>query len=152
MWGAGGISKLGELLLALEDNTVYEQKCEDFRSLQEIFWKVPFFAMTITGALGFVVLSTGGDVGLKRLLLFFVTICNIAFIFIAWRLRSGVMEPMLKQISDLENRSRPAPSYTVLWFFTALFGLVAVVALWLALFGANELFVPSAAIDKTAQG
>ncbi|MEL6654335.1 MAG: hypothetical protein AAFQ87_26395, partial [Bacteroidota bacterium] len=85
---------------------IYDQWCEDFRSLQTVFWRVPFFAMTITGGVGAAVVAFDGAIEIKRILLFFIGACNVILILIAWRVRD-IMEGLLVKIFLYEGLEKP---------------------------------------------
>jgi hypothetical protein len=104
---------------------IYEQWCEDFRALQTVFWRVPFFAMTITGGLGAAVIAFDGATEIKRLLLVFAGICDFVLILIGWRIRQ-IMEVLLKKIYDYEGKKKPKTGFFVLKCFSALFAGVGV--------------------------
>jgi len=122
-----------------KDLAIFGQWCEDFRALQGVFWRVPFFAMTITGGLGAAILAFDGPTELKRFILFFVAICNVSLIFIAWRIR-GTMEALLIKIHKFEGLKKPLSSFFVLRVFTFLFLMVALAAALGSIFGDNSWF------------
>ena len=122
-----------------KDLAIFGQWCEDFRALQSVFWRVPFFAMTITGGLGAAILAFDGPTELKRFILFFVAICNVSLIFIAWRIR-GTMETLLIKIHKFEGLEKPPSGFFVLKVFTFLFLMVAIAAAFGSVFGNNSWF------------
>lgn len=122
---------------------MYTQWCEDFRALQTVFWRVPFFAMTITGGLGAAVLAFDGAPEIKRLLLVFSGICNFVLILIAWRVRT-IMETLLKKVYRYEGKEKPKTGFFVLKCFSALFAIVGIILIFAA------AFFPTAWLSKEA--
>ena len=104
---------------------VYEQWCEDFRAINAIFWRVPFIAITITGGILFAIGTFPITTNVQIVLLFFLGLSNLCFIIVIWRLRTGVMQPILNRINKFENRNDTSSSKTILIVFTILFGLTA---------------------------
>lgn len=104
----------------------YEQWCQDFRDINQIFWRVPFIAMTLTGGVVFAVGTFDFAPSWQSAILYFLAICNICFIIIIWRLRMGVMEPMLERIHHYEGRQKQRTSYVVMIAFTVLFAAIAI--------------------------
>jgi hypothetical protein len=115
------------------DSLIYEQSCEDFRSINEIFWRVPFIAMTLTGGIAAGVGTIRFSPQVQSALLFFLCLCNISFVVIILRLRLGVMEMLLKRIYEYEGRKKPRTSYAVVTVFTLLFSVSGAFALYGAL-------------------
>lgn len=130
---------------------IFNQWCEDFRALQNVFWRVPFFAMTITGGLGAAILAFDGPIEVKRYLLFFVAVCNISFIFIAWRVRQ-VMEALLIKIFAFEGKSKPKSHFFVLTFFCVLFLLVSAFSAYTSIWAEDTWFAkPQTVQSDSAQ-
>lgn len=125
------------------EEIIFTQWCEDFRALQNVFWKVPFFAMTITGGLGAAILAFDGATDIKRYLLIFVALCNISFMFMGWRIRK-TMEVLLIKILKFEGIEKPDSGFFVLKLFTALYTLVALASAWVA------FFAPDSWLEKPA--
>lgn len=120
--------------------TIYNQWCEDYRALQNVFWRVPFFAMTITGGLGAAILAFDGPIDVKRYLLFFIAVCNTSFIFIAWRVRR-VMETLLIKIFAFEGITKPESKFFVLRFFILLFGVVSFFSIYTSIWAEDSWFI-----------
>jgi hypothetical protein len=123
---------------------IYEQWCEDFRNINNIFWRVPFIAMTLTGGIVFGIGTIHFSPVVQTALLLFLALCNLCFIVIVWRLRVGVMEPMLRNIYRYEGRTKPPISYGVVITFTVLFGITTFGAGYGAV-NRDLLFSPDAA-------
>jgi hypothetical protein len=88
-------------------DVLYEQWCEDFRSINDIFWRLPTIAMTVTGGVAVAIGSLQlTDFTVKSLLLF-GSLCNVFLIFAAWRLRRGVMSELLSKIHAAESDLAP---------------------------------------------
>lgn len=102
---------------------VYKQHCEDFRDLNRVFWRVPFVAMSLTGGIVVAVATLHFSAPWQSALLYFLALCNVAFIVIIWRVRAGVMQRLLLRIYAFEGRPPPKTSYHVMITFTALFGV-----------------------------
>ena len=79
------------------DKTVYVQNCEDFRSLNNIMWRVPILVMSLTGGLLVAVATFELSDPARQGILVFAGLINLAFIVVLYRLRY-VMDRILKQI------------------------------------------------------
>jgi hypothetical protein len=110
----------------------YEQACEDFRSLNKIFWQIPILAMTLNGSVGFALGSIKVSSSLQYALLLFVFICDLCFMYMLWRLRAQVMEDLLVHIRALEGRKQRRKSLRVLYVFLIVFGIAAGYAFYVA--------------------
>lgn len=130
----------GVLLMAENDEKeqlIFTQWCEDFRALQSVFWRIPFFAMTITGGLGAAILAFDGAPDIKRYLLVFIALCNVSFMFMGWRVRK-TMETLLVKILQFEGIDKPVSGFLVLKLFTALYVLVVLSCTGVAFFAPNN--------------
>ena len=131
-------------------NLIFTQWCEDFRALQNVFWQVPFFAMTITGGLGAAIFAFEGTPDLKRYLLVFIALCNISFILIGWRVRMN-METVLIKILRFEGIDKPKSNFIVLKSFIALYTIVAICTTFAAAFAPDAwLEKPQEAVTSAA--
>ncbi|QFT78875.1 hypothetical protein [Erythrobacter sp. THAF29] len=120
---------------------IFNQWCEDFRSLQTVFWRVPFFAITITGGIGAAVIAFDGAVEIKRLLLAFAGLSNFVLIAIAWRVRQ-IMERLLIKTFAFEGLDKPKTGFFVLKCFSALFFIIGALLIYASLFFTGEMLSP----------
>jgi hypothetical protein len=77
---------------------VFEQDCQEFRSLNGFLWQIPMLVSTLTGGLWFGVTKVDSDDFIKAALFLLAAAVNGAFIIVLWRLRHGVMEGLLDRI------------------------------------------------------
>ncbi len=126
---------------------VYQQSYEEFRSLNRIMWQVPVLVMTFSGGLWFGIESA--DVGpfASVLLYGLVALGNAKFIGVLWRLRKGVMDPILDIIYAFEGRTREAGKYTVIRAFSWLMGTAAVASVVFAILNLVEAALSYAVLD-----
>lgn len=94
------------------DKTIYEQNCEDFRSLNDIMWKVPLLVMSLTGGLGVAVATFDLADSARCALLIFIGSINVAFILVLYRLRF-VMDKLLKRIHEFQGTEHKYGYYVV---------------------------------------
>lgn len=80
-----------------KEEFVYNQNCQDFRSLNEIMWRVPILAMSLTGGLGIAIATFDLSNPARQALLVFAGLGNVIFILVLFRLRS-VMDRLLMNI------------------------------------------------------
>jgi len=69
------------------DKLVYEQNCEQFRSLNQMMWQVPVIAMTLTGGLWFGAAKIGDMPGFQYLLLLLAVLSNVGLTIVLTRVR-----------------------------------------------------------------
>jgi hypothetical protein len=100
--------------------TIFEQDCEEFRSLNGFLWQIPVIVSTLTGGLWFGVTKIGDDSIVKPAMFFLAGMVNLTFIVVLWRLRKGVMESLLDRIHEYQGRPRSGGRYTMIRMFTAL--------------------------------
>ncbi|KHA62668.1 hypothetical protein NI18_21505 [Sphingomonas sp. Ant20] len=81
----------------IEPKVIYEQLCNDFRSLNGFLWQTPLIIMTLTGGLWFAVASFDMSEMARSRLLLFATLANIIMIIALFRLRY-VMQRIQNQI------------------------------------------------------
>lgn len=82
---------------------IYIQICEDFRSLNNILWKTPMLAITITGGLWFAVAKFEVSSQAKAIALYFTSFLDVVFIIIIWRLRV-LLGKILKRKLEFEEQ------------------------------------------------
>ncbi|TIV49441.1 MAG: hypothetical protein E5V88_24645 [Mesorhizobium sp.] len=83
-----------------DQKVIYEQRCEDFRSLNGFLWQSPLIVMTLTGGLWFAVASFDINDRARSMLLIFAGISNLLMIIALIRLRY-VMQRVLADIRSL---------------------------------------------------
>ena len=108
--------------------TIFQQDCEDFRSLNTILWQIPVIVSTLTGGLWFGVTKIGNDTFIKASLFFLAGVVNIAFVIVLWRLRNGVMQPILEAIHNYQGRPTPRQRYIVIIVFTVILLISAMIS------------------------
>jgi hypothetical protein len=124
---------------------IYKQLCEEFRSLNNLFWRVPVLAMTLNGAIGVALGSVKLTAPMQTALLLFVSACNLCFIAILWRLRMQVMEDVLNRIAEIEHRRRPKPRFHIIHAFTLVL-LSASLFAFISIFY-RDLFFPKSDME-----
>lgn len=103
------------------EKVIFEQDCQDFRSLNGIMWQVPVIVSTLTGGLWFGVTKIGDEPFIASSLFLLAAVANVAFVVVLWRLRRGVMEPLLERIRAFQGRSgTTGRRYTVISVFSGL--------------------------------
>jgi hypothetical protein len=119
---------------------IFEQDCQEFRSLNGFLWQIPVIVSTLTGGLWF---GAGkiDDRFLQVALFLLAGSANLCFVVVLWRLRRGVMEPLLERITEYQGRPRNAGKYTMIIMFSILLvlsfllSLAAVAMTWFSKFG-----------------
>ena len=101
---------------------IFEQDCQEFRSLNGFLWQIPVIVSTLTGGLWF---GAGkiDDRFLQAALFLLAGCANLCFVVVLWRLRRGVMEPLLGRITEYQGRPRNAGKYTMIIMFSILLSL-----------------------------
>ena len=101
---------------------IFEQDCQEFRSLNGFLWQIPVIVSTLTGGLWF---GAGkiDDRFLQAALFLLAGCANLCFVVVLWRLRRGVMEPLLGRITEYQDRPRNAGKYTMIIMFSILLAL-----------------------------
>jgi len=99
---------------------IFEQDCQEFRSLNSFLWQIPVLVSTLTGGLWFGASKVTDSFVVQSSLFLLAGVANITFIIVLWRLRKGVMEPLLTHIATYQGRDRNPGKYTMIWSFTAL--------------------------------
>lgn len=83
---------------------IYEEQCQSFRALQEILWKIPVIAMTLTGGLWFGVATLKITNEMRVIILLLSALSNLVFIIALFRVRQ-IMARYLKEKCKFEGRS-----------------------------------------------
>lgn len=107
---------------------IFEQDCQEFRSLNGFLWQIPIIVSTLTGGLWFGATKVGDNLFVQSSLFLLASVSNICFVVVLWRLRKGVMEPLLEHITNFQGRPRNAGKYTMIWMFTILLALSSVLS------------------------
>lgn len=131
----------------LAKQEIYKQLCEEFRSLNSIFWRIPTIAMTLNGGVGLALGSVRLTPAMQIALLIFVAICNFSFVAILLRLRMQVMEEILQRIGELERRPKKPGRYRVMMIFVLLLVVAGTFSLSAALFFRENLLPQTERID-----
>ncbi len=108
----------------IDPKDMYEQLCNDFRSLNGFLWQTPLIIMTLTGGLWFSVANFELTEPARRALLVFAVVADLLMIIALIRLRF-VMEGVQKEIRRLDGRSSIGPNFTIVGVFSILLGLAA---------------------------
>lgn len=103
----------------LDDKVVYEQLCNDFRSLNGFLWQTPLIFMTLTGGLWFAVSSFELSPIARSWLLVFAGIANLLMIAALFRLRF-VMHKIMCRIQQLDGRPDPKMNFFIVSCFSLL--------------------------------
>jgi hypothetical protein len=107
-----------------DQKAVYEQRCEDFRSLNGILWQTPLIIMTLTGGLWFAVASFALSDAARSMLLLFACAANLLMIGALVRLR-WVMQRVLEDIRAYDGKPQTKGNYTIVRIFSALLLITA---------------------------
>jgi hypothetical protein len=100
--------------------TIFEQDCQEFRSLNGFLWQIPVIVSTLTGGLWFGATKVDDSIFIQASLFLLAAAANICFIIVLWRLRAWVMEPLLERITAYQGRPRSSGKYTMIIAFSAL--------------------------------
>lgn len=98
---------------------IYEQNCQEFRSLNGFFWQVPLIMMTLNGGLWYSVASLDLSVSAQRGVLSFAVVANIVMAVALGRLRN-VMESLLTQIHAFQGTIAPGRARLIQYLFQCL--------------------------------
>lgn len=110
---------------ARDQKVIYEQRCEDFRSLNGFLWQSPLIIMSLTGGLWFAVASFALSNSARSMLLAFACLANLLMIGALVRLR-WVMQQVLEDIRDYDGKRRTNGNYTIVKIFTAMLLFAAI--------------------------
>ncbi len=122
------------------EKTIFEQDCEEFRSLNGFLWQIPVIVSTLTGGLWFGADKVTADSIGRPALWFLAIIVNIVFVAVLWRLRAGPMEHLLGRIHRYQGEPRSGGRYTMIILFSVLLVLSAIVS-FLAFIPALQVFL-----------
>lgn len=132
--------------MPLSEETIYEQLCDDFRSLNGILWQTPLIVMTLTGGLWFAVASFDLTNIARSALLAFAAVANVLMIIALYRLRY-VMQRIQEQIRTRDGRQVIGPNYVIVTCFAVLLALAATASTF-ASFSPSIYFKESAAAKE----
>ncbi len=108
-----------------DQKIIYEQRCQDFRSLNGFLWQSPLIIMSLTGGLWFAVASFALSNSARSMLLAFACIANLLMIGALYRLR-WVMQRVLEDIRDYDGMRKTKGDYTIVRLFGAMLLLTAI--------------------------
>ena len=89
---------------------IFEQDCQDFRSLNGFLWQIPVIVSTLTGGLWFGVDKVAKDSFVRPSLWILTFVVNVVFVVVLWRLRAGPMEALLDRIHTYQDVPRSGAS------------------------------------------
>lgn len=112
---------------APDQKVIYQQRCEDFRSLNGFLWQSPLLIMTLTGGLWFAVASFELSDEARSMLLLFAGTSNLLMIVALIRLRY-VMQRVLTDIRAYDRKSSVGGNYYIVGVFCLLLLAAAAVS------------------------
>jgi Mn2+/Fe2+ NRAMP family transporter len=113
------------MTIPVDDAVIYDQRCQDFRSLNGFLWQSPLIIMTLTGGLWFAVASFDMSTGARSMLLIFAGLANLIMIGALVRLRL-VMQSVLTDIRKLDNLHKIRFGFTIVILFSLLLLMAAI--------------------------
>lgn len=132
-----------------DQKVIYEQRCEDFRSLNGFLWQSPLIIMSLTGGLWFAVASFAlSDAG-RSMLLVFAGLVNLLMIGALVRLR-WVMQSVLTDIRDYDDKIKVGGNYIIVGIFSLLL-LMTAIGSFVASRNPGAYFTKPAAADNQAR-
>jgi len=138
------------MTIPVDDAVIYDQRCQDFRSLNGFLWQSPLIIMTLTGGLWFAVASFDMSTGARSMLLIFAGLANLIMIGALVRLRL-VMQSVLTDIRKLDNLHKIKFDFTIVILFSLLL-LMAAIGSFVAGACPDKYFTKGAAGAGTANG
>ncbi|WP_062095341.1 hypothetical protein [Caulobacter sp. CCH5-E12] len=132
--------------VAAREDIIYEQRSNEFRSLNTFFWQIPLIMMTLNGGLWYAVATLEVAPSVQRLMLWFAAGANIVMAIALVRLRS-VMGDLLERIRTYEGRDKPKTDKVILALFCGLF-LVAALGAMIASRAPEQNFLKAANAAK----
>lgn len=108
-----------------DQKVIYEQRCEDFRSLNGFLWQSPLLIMTVTGGLWFAVASFEVTDRARSMLLLFASISNLLMIVALVRLRY-VMQRVLADIRSYDGKGKIGGNFIIVGTFCTLLLMAAI--------------------------
>ena len=110
---------------SVDEKVVYEQLCNDFRSLNGFLWQTPLIFMTLTGGLWLAVASFELSLLARGWLLTCAGLSNLLMIAALYRLRY-VMQRIMTRIQQLDGRPDPKMNYFIVTCFSLLLLMAAI--------------------------
>lgn len=111
--------------VAPDQKAIYEQRCQDFRSLNGFLWQSPLIIMSLTGGLWFAVANFALSNTARSMLPVFACIANLLMIGALVQLR-WVMQLVLEDIRGYDGKRRTKGSYTIVNIFSAMLLFTAI--------------------------
>lgn len=111
--------------VAPDQKVIYEQRCQDFRSLNGFLWQSPLIIMSLTGGLWFAVASFALSETARTMLLIFAGLANILMIGALIRLRF-VMQSVLNDIRAYDGKHAVGGNYIIVGIFSALLAMTSI--------------------------
>jgi hypothetical protein len=130
-----------------DQKVIYEQRCDDFRSLNGFLWQSPLIIMTLTGGLWFAVASFDISNRARSMLLIFAVIANVLMIIAFIRLRY-VMQSILKDIRAYDGKKKIGGNFMIVGCFCTLLA-VSAIGSFVASCHPEAYFTKGAEIAKT---
>jgi hypothetical protein len=128
-----------------KEGRIYEQHCQEFRSLNGFFWQVPLIMMTLNGGLWYSVASLDLSVTAQRGVLAFAVIANLVMAAALGRLRN-VMASLLVEIHAFQGTAAPGRARLIQYLFQSLM-LFAALGAFLAALNPRQQFIRN--VDPT---
>lgn len=113
------------IVVTRDQKAIYEQRCEDFRSLNGFLWQSPLIIMSLTGGLWFAVASFALSDSARSMLLIFASFSNLLMIGALFRLR-WVMQQVLNDVRNYDGKRPTKGNYTIVGIFSAMLLISAV--------------------------
>lgn len=104
---------------------IYQQNCEEFRSLNGFFWQIPLIMMTLNGGLWYSVASLDLSETAQRGVLWFAVLANLVMVAGLARIRN-VMASLLIQIHSYQGTTATGRPRIIQILFSLLLGLAAI--------------------------
>jgi len=134
---------------ARDQKVIYEQRCEDFRSLNGFLWQSPLIIMSLTGGLWFAVASFALSSSARSMLLIFAGLANLLMIGALVRLR-WIMQSVLSDIRGYDAKRRAGGNYIIVGIFSSLLLMTAIGSL-VASYQPNAYFTKSSTAEDKAK-
>jgi hypothetical protein len=108
-----------------KDALIYQQNCEEFRSLNGFFWQIPLIMMTLNGGLWYSVASLDLSETAQRGVLWFAVLANLVMVAGLARLRN-VMASLLIQIHSYQGTTATGRPRIIQIMFSLLLSAAAI--------------------------